>query len=174
MKNKNGLSTVVATVIMIAMVIAAIAIVWGVVSNLVADELEGADACVNIFDKVEINGAYTCYDLTTPGDFKFQFSLSIGDIEVDEILFAISDEGSTKSFSIDNDAKIISGITNHPSGDSSIVLPEKNAGLTYIYNLSASGFSSGPDSLEVAPTINEKQCGSSDSLTDIPNCASLI
>jgi len=174
MSQRKGLSTVVATVIMIALVMAAVAIVWGVVANLVEEELEGADSCVNVFDKVGINGRYTCYDSTNPGNLKFQFSLSLGDIEVEEILFAISNEGTTESFSISNSANAILGVTNYPSGTSSIVLPKKNAGLTYVYNLSAAGFSSSPDSLEVAPTINGKQCGSSDFLTDIPNCASLL
>jgi len=174
MENKKGLSAVVTTVILIALVLSAVAIVWGVVTNLVEEELEGADSCINIFDKVGINGRYTCYDSTEPGNLKFQFSLSLGDIDVDEILFAISDQGSTKSFKISNNAKAIVGLTNYPSGSSLIVLPKKNAGLTYVYDLSSAGFSSRPDSFEIAPIINGKQCGSSDSLTDIPNCASLL
>ena len=62
MSQRKGLSTVVATVIMIALVMSAIAIVWGVVTNLVEEQLEGADSCISVFDKVEINGRYTCYD----------------------------------------------------------------------------------------------------------------
>lgn len=168
---KKGLSTVIATVIMIALVVSSIAIVWGVVRNLVNDNLEGADACINIFDKVSINGRHTCYD---PGESNFQFSLSIGDIEVEEVLFAISGEGRTESFSLSNTANTVSGVTNYPDGGDLIILPKKNAGLTYVYNLTSGGFTSGPDSFEIAPTIDGKQCGSTDLLRDIPDCATLL
>ena len=170
MKSKRGLSAVVAVVILIALAVAAVAIVWGVVANLVDEQLEGADSCINIFDKVSINGRYTCYDSTNN---KFQFSLSIGDIEVEAVLFAIAGGKKTESFAISSNAEVIADVTNYPSGNS-IVLPGKNGGLTYIYDLSSAEFTSGPDSLEVAPTINGKQCGSTDKLTDIPNCATLL
>jgi hypothetical protein len=172
MKSKRGLSAVVAVVILIALAVAAVAIVWGVVANLVDEQLEGADSCINVFDKVEINGRYTCYD-STDSDLKLQFSLNIGDIEVEAVLFAIAREEKTKSFSINNTPGTIPGVTNYPSGNS-IVLPGKNGGLTYIYDLSSAEFTSGPDSLEVAPTINGKQCGISSSLTDIPDCDTLL
>lgn len=176
MSQRKGLSTVVATVIMIALVMAAVSIVWGVVTNLVEEELEGVDSCISVFDKVEINGRYTCYDPTDPGDLKFQFSLNIRDIDVEEVLFAISDLGSTKTFKISNNQQAIPGISNFPyiSGSQLIILPNKNGGSTYIYNLSAVGFGSKPDLFEIAPVIEGKQCGTSSTLTDIPNCATLI
>ena len=176
MIKKRGLSNVVAAVIMIALVMAAVGIVWGVVVNLVEDELEGADSCVNVFDRVEINGRYTCYDPVNPGDLKFQFSLSLGEIDVEEVLFAVSDIGSTETFKISNSQKTIPGVTNFPSppGGLNIILPKKNGGSTYIYNLSAVGFGLKPDLFEIAPVIDGKQCGVSSSLTDIPNCATLL
>lgn len=177
MEGKKALSAVVTTVILIALVMSAVAIVWGVVTNLVEEGLEGADSCVSVFDKVGINGRYTCYDSTTPGDLKFQFSLSLGDIDIDEVLFAISDQGSTETFKISNSQKTIPGITNFPYDpleSQLIFLPKKNGGSTYIYDLTIAGFSSRPDLFEIAPIIDGKQCGSSDSLTDIPNCDALL
>ena len=172
MSQRKGLSTVVATVIMIALVMAAIAIVWGVVTNLVEEGLEGADSCIKVFDKVEINGRYTCYD---PVNSNFQFSLILRDIDVDEVLFAISDLGSTETFKISNSLETIPGITNFPSppGGSNIILPKKNGCSTYIYDLSLIGFSE-PDLFEISTVIDGKQCGVSSSLTDIPNCATLL
>lgn len=170
MSQRKGLSTVVATVIMIALVMAAIAIVWGVVANLIEEELEGADSCINVFDKVEINGRYTCYD---PVNSNFQFSLILRDIDVDEVLFAISDLGSTETFKISNSPDSVSGVSNYPSPTGLIVLPKKNGGSTYIYDLSLVGFSE-PDLFEISPVIDGKQCGVSSSLTDIPDCATLL
>lgn len=167
MSQRKALSTVVATVIMIALVMSAIAIVWGVVANLVDEQLEGADSCISVFDKVEINGRYTCYD---PTNNKFQFSLNIRDIDVDEVLFAISYLGSTETFKISNKQESIPGIVNfNPLDGLLIILPKKNGGLTYIYDLSSE-----PDLFEISPVIEGKQCGISSSLTDIPNCATLL
>ena len=166
MDNKKALSTVVATVIMIALVLSAIAIVWGVVANLVDEQLKGADSCISVFDKVEINGRYTCYD---PTNNKFQFSLNIRDIDVDEVLFAISYLGSTETFKISNSLEDVQGVTNFPSGSINVLLPKKNGGSTYIYDLSSE-----PDLFEISPVIEGKQCGISSSLTDIPNCATLL
>ena len=167
MKSKRGLSAVVAVVILIALAVAAVAIVWGVVANLVDEQLEGADSCINVFDKVEINGRYTCYDSTNN---KFQFSLNIRDIDVEEVLFAISYEGSTKTFKISNIAENIPEIDNFPSPPGLIVLPKKNGGSTYVYI----GFGSKPDLFEISPVIDGKQCGISSSLTDIPDCDTLL
>ena len=62
-KNHKGLSGVITAVIMIALVLAAAGIVWGVVNNMLKGQMEGAEACFGNYDKVTINSIYTCYDL---------------------------------------------------------------------------------------------------------------
>jgi len=97
--NKKGISGVVATVILIALVLAVVAIVWGVVTNLVSEQLEEAGSCFEVFDKVSLNNQYTCYNATaTPKNF--QFSINIGDADINEVIVMISAEGTTKSYSI--------------------------------------------------------------------------
>jgi len=164
--NRKAISGVIAAVILIALTVGIISIVWVVVNNLVTTELEGAQSCFGVFEKVTINNQYTCYDSSSN---MFQFSISVGDLEAEEVLVSISGEGQSKSFKITNTASIIDNVLNYTGGQS-IILPKTNSGLTYVYDLTAGGFSSSPDKVEIAPIINKKQCGVSDSLSDIENC----
>ena len=164
---KKGISGVITAVLMVALVMAATVIVWVVVKNLVSEKIEGTESCFMTFGQVKINNRYTCYDSSSK---EFHFSISVGDIDIDELLIGISGEGTTKSFTITNEEQTITGLTNYPDGSPEIKLPAKNAGLTYIYNMTEGGFSTGPDSIEIAPIISGKQCDVSDSLSDIDNC----
>ena len=75
--NKKAISGVVATVIMIALVIAIAGVVWVVVSNLVSEELEEAGTCLDVLGKVTINPQYTCYNSS---EKHLQVSVGVGDI----------------------------------------------------------------------------------------------
>ena len=52
-KNKKALSMVVSTLILTLLVVSAGAIIWGVVSNMVDDKIEGSSSCFNIFEDRE-------------------------------------------------------------------------------------------------------------------------
>jgi FlaG/FlaF family flagellin (archaellin) len=168
-KNKRGLSAVIATLILIALTMTVVLVVWGVVVPLVKEQLEETESCFGVFEKVIIDSMYTCYNFSSN---RFQFSINIKDVDVDEVVVSISGEGATKSFKITNEQQTIPGLANYGStgfGTDWIKLPEKNAGLTYI----ASGFPDKPDFIQIAPVINGKQCDVSDSLSNIDNCLSL-
>ena len=186
-KNHKGLSGVITAVIMIALVMAAAGIVWGVVNNVLKGQMESSEACFGNYNKVTINSIYTCYnsELDT-----FQFSLNIGDIEVDEVLVSVSSEGATNSYTLTNDAQTITGLFPYVTqgfdcdeeilfceGEEvcingncvlpgEVMLPAKNAGLTYI----ASGFSVKPDLIRIAPIISGQQCEVSDTVSNIEAC----
>lgn len=167
MENKKGVSAVVAAIILVALVIAVVAIVWAVVNNLVKGGLGESEACFGVFEKVTLNPRYTCYDIDPE---EFRFSISIGEIDVDEVLVGISAEGSSVSFKISKTAGAIDNLVTYPLRSSSIVLPSKNAGLTYIFDMSGAGFSEAPDSISIAPKIKGVQCGASDSMNYIERC----
>lgn len=168
--NKNGLSGVITTVLMIALAMAAVVIVWTVVNNIVSDKLEETESCFGVFGKISINSRYTCYNESSN---EFQFSVSIGDIDVGEVLVSISGEGQTQSFKLDNEAKVIDGLIKYPDRSTSIKLPGKNSGLTYIFEMTGAGFSEAPDSISLVPVINGKQCEVADSLSQIDSCSAL-
>ncbi|MHA1988097.1 MAG: hypothetical protein ACW98D_15790 [Promethearchaeota archaeon] len=162
-KNHKAVSGVIVAVIMIALVMAATVIVWTVVNNLIKGKLGNVESCFGIFEKITINSRYTCYNDTSK---EFQFSINIGDIDVDKVIVSISREGTTNSFEIPS---ATSGLVNYPSGSGDVILPGKNSGLTYIYSVAQS-----PDLIKIAPIINGKQCEVSDLLLEIDDCSSLV
>ncbi|MEK6906672.1 MAG: archaellin/type IV pilin N-terminal domain-containing protein [Nanoarchaeota archaeon] len=165
-RNKRGISTVVSSLLMIMLVIIAVVIIWGAVRSLINVETEGTSSCSKIYGKITINSLYTCYNYTSPGEL--QFSIKIGDINIDRVLVAISSEGATESFEITNNKQPIEGLKNYSSGEI-IILPKKNGGMTYRYSTPTK-----PNLIEVAPVIGEKQCEVTDSLSEIDNCNILI
>jgi len=167
MENKKGVAPIVATVLLIALVMVIVVAVWAVVNNLVKGKLEESGACFGIFEKVSLNPTYTCYN---SGLDEFQFSISIGDIDVDEVLVGISAEGSSISFRISKTSSEIDNLVMYPARTSDIILPSKNAGLTYILNMTGAGFSEAPDSISIAPIISGTQCSISDSMHQIDRC----
>ncbi len=166
---KKALSPVIAAMMMIAITLAAVLIVWGVVQNVVNKELDEVEACSNIVDKVQINSLYTCYNAT---DDLLQFSINIKDIEVDSLLVSVSSAGSSKSFELPSTPDTVAGVRNYTDDGTTIFLPGKNTGFTYLYDMSS--FSETPDRLEIAPVINSNQCSKSDSLDEFPLCSSLL
>ncbi len=165
----RGLSGVIATVIMIALAIVLISIVWVVVDNLVRDKLNKAGSCLDILGAITIDYIYTCYD---PATSYFQFSIGVGDADVSSVLVSISGEGQTKSFTITNTPTAIPNLANYEStnfGSDDIVLPDKNAGLTYVAN----SFSGKPDLISLTPSVDGQQCEISDSSYEIENCLAL-
>jgi len=167
MLNSKGLSGVITMVLLVGLVVVAVAIVGVVLRNLITEEIKGTESCFGNYNEVSIEPLYTCYNLSSE---KLLISIKIGGINVDGVLVAISGTGTTKSFKIQNTSSTITGLTNYPSGSTSVKLPGQNGGLTYIYNLTEGGFSSKPDRIEIAPVINNKQCDVSDFLSSIDNC----
>jgi hypothetical protein len=171
MKNKRGLSTVVASLMMILLTLVLVGILWGVLSNLMDNNLP--ENCVNTFDKVTINEEYTCYNRTGNYD-ELRFSINVGDISVNELLISISGNQQKKTVKVGNvgtsfiNLRLANGTYN-----SLITIPQTNEGRTYVYNLSNSSFSGKPDKIEIAPIILGEQCGVSDTTTDIIYCSSL-
>jgi len=168
MRNKKGVAPIVATVLLIALVMVIVVAVWAVVNNLVKDKIEESEACSGIFEKVSLNSRYTCYDSDSE---EFWFSINIGDIDVDEVLVGISAEGNSISFKINNTLSEIANLVTYPDRLLGIILPSKDGGLTYIFDMAGAGFSETPNSISIAPMINGIQCDVSDSMHGIDRCA---
>ncbi|MCL5018564.1 MAG: hypothetical protein M1416_02230 [Candidatus Pacearchaeota archaeon] len=166
-KDKRALSTIVITVILIALSMAAVVLVWGFVNNLIKKQIGSSESCFGNYDKITLNKQYTCYDSDLQ---EFRFSLSIGDVTADKVIVSVSSASEVKSYEITNEEQTITGLENYPSGTTTIKLPVKNAGLTY----SASGFTSVVDLVRIAPAIGGTQCEISDSLSQIEDCSLLV
>ena len=169
--NSKGLSGIVTVVIMIALVLGVAAVVWTMVSNMVNDRLESSSSCSGVFDKVTINGKYTCYNNSKK---ELSFSISQGDIELEGVLVSFSGEGISKSLELpaDND-----NLRAYPAGSytaGTLEIPGNNSGKTYIMNWSEFGFIESPEEVRISPIINGNQCEVSDIIKDIENCVLLI
>ncbi len=167
--DKRALSTVVITVILIALSMAAIVLVWGFVNNLIKKQIGSSESCFGNYDKIQINKQYTCYE-DLGESYAIRFSLIIGDVDVDKVIVSISSESAVKSYAITGEESTITGLENYPSGTTDIKLPGKNSGLTY----RATGFDSTADLIQIAPVIGENQCEVSDSLSEIESCELLV
>ncbi len=166
MKNIKGISSIIATLLLIVLTIVLIVVVWTVVNNLVKDKISQSSACFGNFEKVTLNDLYSCYNSSSN---QMQFSLNIGDIEVDSVVVSVSSPAESKSFTITNDLQTVAGV-KYLSGATLIKLPGKNSAITYLFDWTGSGT---PNSVQIAPIISTQQCSVSDSITTIDNCALL-
>ncbi len=164
--NNKGISGVVAAVLMIALVMVVAVIVWVVVRNIVQGQIGTVESCFGVYDKVTLNDQYTCYNSDTD---EFQFSIKVTDIDIEKVIVSISSEGSTNSYTLTNEEQEIDGLEPYPSGSGDVVLPGKNAGLTYITDITTK-----PDLIQIAPVVSGQQCEVSDSLSEIDDCSTLI
>ncbi len=162
-KNRKGISSIIATLLLIVLTIVLVVIVWTVVNGLVSSKISQSSACFGNFNTINLNGRYTCFNSSTNS---IQFSLNIGDISVDGILVTISSPSQSKSITITNTPQVINNLT-YFNGTASVVLPGKNSGMTYDYSWSGSDV---PNSVQIAPLIKGQQCSTSDTLTTIDNC----
>lgn len=165
-KNRRGLSTVVTTLIIVSVSMAAVVLIWGVINNMIKGEIKSSESCFGNYDKVKINGQYTCYVIEGVNDYSLRFSIMVGDIKLEKVVVAVGSEGTIKSYSITNSSQIIEGLSEYPSGLTSIIMPEKNAGKTYL----ATGFPGMIDSIQLAPVIGGTQCEISDAVYQIEQC----
>ncbi len=162
--NKKGLSEVVTTVIMIALVLLASVLVWTIINNLIQGKIKDSESCFGNAEKVTLEKKNICYDESLIPN-KVRFAISMGDVEVDEVLVSISTDAETKSFEIGKSNLTIENLT-YLDGSSPVKLPNKNGGKTYLYQWA--GFQ--PTSIKIAPVIDGTQCEMSDSSSDIDSC----
>ena len=163
MINKKGLSGVVTVVILVALSVALVAIVWGVVQNMIEGNLEQAGSCSSLFTEkvVELNDAYTCDD----GD-NIYFAIDVGNVEIDAVLVKVESGSQSKTYKLDSfsssaSLRLYRGEAAH--------MPDLNSGLTYNLSVSSEGLT-GPYNLGIAPIINGNTCDEIDRINSIDSC----
>lgn len=176
-KNSRGLSAIVTTLILVALVMGATALIWGVVSNIIREKTSSSESCFDSYSKVELDKAYTCYEEYLEGSltrYTARFALAVKDIDsenLNKVIIGIVSQAEAKSYELTNteqtfeDLAPYGGVVNTP-----LKLPVKNSQKTY----NATGFTVKPNSIKIRLVINENQCDVSDSLTEIESCAGII
>lgn len=169
LKNRKGISDVITTVLLIGITIVVVGVVWTVINGIVKGNIESSESCFGIFGKAEINSRYTCYKVLPK---ELQFSINLGDLEIDEMLVGISSPGMSTSFKLNNTLTTVANVKPYSGTELiKVKLPAKNAGVTYILNWGTAGFTEAPDSIEIVPIIGESQCEVIDSLNKIDVCS---
>lgn len=172
-KNKLGLSAVVATLMLILLTLVLVGILWAVIGGIFSDNVDDSKNCFGNFDKVTINERYTCYDPSvSPKEFKF--SINVDDIEADAIIVGISDNSGQKiSFKLNKSGSYpYLKPLNGNYGDN-VSVPGENSGLTYIFNVDSKLSGNRPDLIEIIPVIEGSQCEVSSRVSEIVYCSAL-
>lgn len=159
---KKGMSEIVATVIMVGLVMAAAAIIWGVVKGMLDENIGSTQNCMGSYDKVKFYSGATCYN-SNSGEFYFYVETT--DVNLSKIIVSIYTLQGSKTIQIPksggySDVKEFGG-----SYLSDLVALDENSGKRYVYNVSQV-----PESISVVPVIGKTQCSVSDTITDIQNC----
>lgn len=165
--DRRGVSAVIATVLLIGLTVFAVAIVWGIINTFIGDEIDRGDACFGIFGEVSIHDPFTCYNGSSN---ELEFSIRVGDIEVEEILVRISGNESSVNFKLTEEGSEIDNLEMYDRNNT-VVSPGKNSILTYRFNIDNSGIKEERlRSMEIAPLIDGVQCETSDSKSNFASC----
>jgi len=164
MKNKKALSGVVTAMILIGLTIAIGTIVWVMVNGMVKDRLGKAESCYNIYEKIQLNDEYTCYNATSK---EVHVSISLKDISPDSVLISIENDYNSTAVVLYKEASTIDNVGNYPSGTGPVSLPGSEAGKTYIIT----GIEYRPTKISLVPTMSGTSCDVIDSISSIVNCA---
>lgn len=153
MKDKKGISAIVATVMIILITVAAVAIVWTAVVPMIQNQLEAGTICLDASQLTLANKGYTCIE-NSGGDVSIQVQRGAKDFDLTDIQVLVSAGGSTNSYSVVDD---VSGAT----------LPGTNEERVYSISTGLSGDEI--EEVQVAPIIStgvsEKTCDVSSKLT---------
>lgn len=154
-KNKKGISAIVATVLIILITIAAVAIVWTAILPIFRGQIEGGTICFDATSQLLImDSGYTCYD-SAANTIDIQLKMGSKDIDLADVQVLVSEGGNTASFNL-----------------SGAAVPGANEERVYTIDISSSGFTS-LDSVQIAPIVNignsKKTCDVSGSI-DIKAC----
>ena len=109
--NKKGISTVVATVLIILITVAAVTIIWTAVVPMIKKNLESGSACLDAISSVSIEGTQglTCKN-SSDGNVKLQIARGAKDFTLEDIQVVISTaEGVSYSTDLIEDWDAISG-----------------------------------------------------------------
>jgi flagellin-like protein len=166
MKNKKGMSEIITTVIMIALVMAAAGIIWEVVNNLIQKNTQQTESCFGLYEKVNLYGQGVCYDSENQ---RVSVYVEVKDVDIDKIIVSIYTEAETKSFEVPGENLDVAIYTkNSPEYGTNLSKLTQNSGKRFwVRNINSI-----PTSISISPIINGNQCEISDTIKTIEYCDS--
>ena len=126
-KNKQAVSALVATVLLILITVAAVGIIWGAIMPMLNQAMEMGQACLNARLTIDTISGYTCYNPTTT-EAMIMIGRGAEEFDLAGMSLVISGGGESKTFLIKTGGT--SGV-KMIGGTATITLPESNEERTY-------------------------------------------
>ena len=166
MKQKRGVSELIATVLLIGVTISAAAMIYSFVVPLIQSNIEQSQKCVS--GLLEITRDYTCYNISSK-ELYIEIERSNADVNVTGIQILLSGGQSSGGVLIKEGPGTKEVRDFNPSLN--LTIPKKGESNTYVINMTALGFApeSATASALVQLKIGEKLCGVSSQMA-VGNC----
>jgi hypothetical protein len=142
--NKKGVSTIVATILIVLLSVAAVTILWAGISPLIDKNLGNEISCINAQGKLSIdkNKLYTCWNISNDASqIRLRVERAANSPNIAGIQITIDDDGNSVSFS---------GLTN----DATIANNELTENGKKVYNFVLDSDLTGPVKVSIAPRVN--------------------
>lgn len=150
--NKKGISAVVATVLIILITVAAVAIVWAIVIPMIKD-ISGGTSCTAAAGSISIKSDFTCIDKLN-GEIRVQIERiapTSGEVDLNDIRIRVHEGGNTSSVEIKDGTLTLSG-----------TILGVNEERVYIIDTVAKGYSGNATGVSLAAMVasgdKEKEC----------------
>lgn len=150
-KDKRAVSSVIASVLLILITIAATSVLAFIIIPFVRNSLNEGTNCFQVIDKIEIINEASCYSLSNDAS---KVKVKVGNINLEGIYLVIEKEGDEVSYEITNNS-----IINDINDGEPLKLPTSGGGeRTYNFNFRSS-------KVGVGIIVDGKRCGVSDETT---------
>jgi len=137
---KRGVSAVIATVLLILLTVAAVALIAGIIIPFVKNELDKSKKCFSINEQISVvQGNFTCYTLSST---KIMIKRTSKDFLLQGFMISISSGGSSKVYKIEDNIKT-SGVKMHDNNET-LRIPKAGEAETYVFSLSGNYASISP------------------------------
>lgn len=177
-KNKKAVSTLVATVLLILITVAAVGIIWGAIMPMLNSAMEMGQACLNARLTIDTVSGYTCYK-TSSRETQVMINRGAEEFNLAGIRVMISGGGRSKTLEIATDQNknvtrmisdvnyTVTAITLFAASD----LPSVNEDRTYIVN--NSDISVGLTTVEEVKVAPIAKVGNTEKVCDISSRVTL-
>jgi flagellin-like protein len=148
MKNRKGISAIVATVLIILITVAAVTIIWAAIIPMIQDQIGGSTECFAAEAAISVQSDYTCYNATDLNDTwaEVQVHRGVGEYELLSLDIFTSKAGNSVAHNFSN----------------TTALPDVNGDKVYRINITKQGII---DEVAVSATVRtgnaQKSCSKS-------------
>ncbi|MEK6848743.1 MAG: archaellin/type IV pilin N-terminal domain-containing protein [Nanoarchaeota archaeon] len=135
--SKKGVSEVISSVLLIAIVITSVVLVSAFVLPFLRESLQKGKSCLDIREQIFIDteSGYTCYVKAPaiPGAIaNTSVMIKRGENEISGFLISFVKDGSSKTYTIKNNTPL-SGVKMF-NQQSTLILPQKSGAETYVFD----------------------------------------